>query len=74
MNNDSEWREQWITVTQAASEIGVRPGKISGLIRDRALETQSNPIDKRQVLVSRKAVYELFRKKLARANKSTLPE
>ncbi len=66
--NDTLWRDEWITVTQAAKEVGVRPGKMSNLVRDGALITKQNPIDKRQVLVERKAVYELFRKKLTKEN------
>lgn len=63
-NENTLWRDEWIPVSEAAKEVGVRAGKISSLIKDGALQTRQNPIDKRQVLVERKAVYELFRRKL----------
>lgn len=64
--NSIEWREEWITITQAASEVHVSTGKMSRLVKQGRFQTQRNPYDERQVLVQRQAVYEYFRKPLAR--------
>lgn len=66
-NNDAiEWREEWISVSQAAKEVGVNPNKFSRLIRQGTLQTQNNPYDEREKLVQRQAVYNHFRKPLSR--------
>jgi hypothetical protein len=63
-NDTEEWRNEWISVSQAAKEVGVNPNKFSRLIRNGILQTQNNPYDEREKLVQRVAVYNHFRKRL----------
>lgn len=64
-SDNEEWRDEWISISRAANEVGVRPDKVSKLVRQGKLQSQDNPYDEREKLVQRVAVYRHFRKPLS---------
>ncbi len=65
-----EWESEWLPISQMAKEISVNASKISKFVKQGRLQTQSDPLDERVVLVQRKEVYKTFRRKLSRDEKA----
>jgi Helix-turn-helix domain len=54
-------REGWLTLTEAGRRLGVSRATVGRLIRQGALPTMPNPLDKRQKLVPESAIHRLER-------------
>ena len=53
--------DEWVTMTQAAKEIGVTLSKISRLASLKRIKTQYNPYDERTKLVDLNELKRLFK-------------
>ncbi len=62
-SNEPVSNEEWVPLTQAATEIGISAAKLSRMAKEGRVKTQKDPYDERKTLVDLVELHQIFPKR-----------